>query len=172
MDGGDHDLSVPRPAWRRIGNLSHGAQKSSAPWDHRPAMIELPPATRAWLVARIERSWPEPAPVVATIPEALPAGEVHKLAGGGPFGLMLHGRLDEVGGRVALEVLENDRMSGESYYRVWDDGALEPLEPAPRLGYSWRTGASDAERAAAEAAYQEHNRRAYELLAERGFIGT
>jgi hypothetical protein len=134
-------------------------------------MIEMPAATHAWLVARIERSWPEPGPVVAALPGALEAGRVHKLAGGGPFGLMLHGRLDEVGGRVALEVLENDRMSGESYYRVFDDGTTEPLEPAPRLGYSWRTGASDAERARAEAAYREHNRRAYALLEERGFLG-
>jgi hypothetical protein len=133
-------------------------------------MIELPEAVRAWLVARIERSWPEPAPVVAAVPDALPAGEVHKLAGGGPFGLMLHGRLDEVDGRIALEVLENDRMSGETYFRVWEDGTLEPIEPAPRLGYSWRTGASDEERAAAEAAYRAHNRRAYALLQERGFL--
>ena len=42
---------------------------------------------------------------------------------------MFDGRLDEMEGRVALEVLENSRMSGESYFRIWDDGTLEPLEP-------------------------------------------
>jgi hypothetical protein len=130
-------------------------------------MIELPPAIRAWLVGVIERSWPEPAPVVAAIPAALPAGQVQRLAGGGPFGLLFDGRLDEIDGRIALEVLENSRMSGESYFRVWDDGTLEALEPAPRTGYAYRT---PEEKAEAERAYFAHNRTAYELLRERGFI--
>src|SRR4051812_49800435 len=117
-------------------------------------MLAMPPAIHAWLVAAIERSWPDPGPVVATLPPALPAGEVQRLAGGGPFGLLFDGRLDEIDGRVALEVLENSRMSGESYFRVWDDGTQESLEPAPRIAFSYR---SPEEKAAAEAEYFAHN---------------
>src|SRR6185436_11245216 len=104
--------------------------------------------------------------VIAKLPAALPAGEVQRLAGGGPFGLMLDGRLDEIEGRVALEVLENSRMAGEVYFRVWDDGTVEPLDPAPRIGYAYRT---EEERAAAEEEYFAHNRIAYDHLHERGF---
>ena len=129
-------------------------------------MIEMPEAIRAWLAGRIEAVWPEPAPVVAAIPAAMPAGQVQRLAGGGPFGLLFDGRLDEIDGRVALEVLENSRMSGESYFRVWDDGTLESLEPAPLIAFSYRV---PEEKAAAEAAYFAHNRKAYEHLRERGF---
>ena len=116
----------------------------------------------------IERSWPEPAPVVAAIPEALDEGKVVRLAGRGPYGLMFDGRLDRVDGRIALEVLENSRMSGENYFRVWDDGTIEQIEPAPRIGYGY---ASPEERDAAEQAYYAHNRAAYDLLRERGFLG-
>ena len=130
-------------------------------------MLELPPAIRDWLVGAIERSWPEPAPVVAAMPEALEAGKVVPLARGGPFGLMFDGRLDRIDGRVALEVLENSRMSGENYFRVWDDGTIEQLYPAPRIGYAYR---SPEEREAAEQAYFAHNRAAYDLLHERGFL--
>ena len=131
-------------------------------------MIELPPAIRDWLVGVIERAWPEPAPVVAAIPSELPEGEVHRLAGRGPYGLMFDGRLDRIDGRVALEVLENSRMSGENYFRVWDDGTIEQLEPAPQIGYAY---SSPEEREAAEQAYYAHNRTAYDLLRERGFLG-
>ena len=133
-------------------------------------MIPMPPAIRDWLVARIERVWPDPAPVIASLPAELPPGEVHRLAGGGPFGLMFDGRLDEIEGRVALEVLENSRMSGESYFRVWDDGTIEALEPAPRIAFATAAGATSEERAAAEQAYFAHNRVAYDHLRERGFF--
>ena len=126
-------------------------------------MIDLPPAIRAWLVKAIEQAWPDPAPVVA----ALPAGQVERLAGGGPFGLMFDGRLDEIDDRVALEVLENSRMSGEVYLRVWDDGTVEPLEPAPRIGFACST---PDEKEAAERAYFAHNRIAYGHLRARGFF--
>jgi hypothetical protein len=134
-------------------------------------MIDMPAAIRAWLVEAIERVWPEPAPVVASIPAALPAGQVRRLAGGGPFGLMFDGRLDRIDGRIALEVLENSRMSGESYFRVWDDGTIEPLEPSPWQSYSTAADSTAEERAAAERAYFAHNRIAYDLLRERGFFG-
>src|SRR3954453_2141089 len=108
-------------------------------------MTSMPPAIRGWLVARIERSWPEPGPVVETVPQELPAGRVERLAGGGPFGLMLDGRLDEIDGRIALEVLENSRMSGESYFRVWDDGGIEPLEPSPWQEFAFAAGGTPEE---------------------------
>jgi hypothetical protein len=130
-------------------------------------MLELPPAIRDWLVGAIERSWPEPAPAIAAIPETFEEGQVVRLAGRGPFGLMFDGRLDRVGGRLALEVLENSRMSGENYFRVWDDGTIEQLYPAPRIGYVY---SSPEEREAAEQAYFAHNRAAYDLLHERGFL--
>ena len=130
----------------------------------------MPAAVREWLAARIEQVWPEPGPVVAAIPTELPAGRVQRLAGGGPFGLMFDGRLDEIGDRVALEVLENSRMSGESYFRVWDDGTIERLEPAPRIAFATAAGATPEERAEAEAAYFAHNRVAYDHLRERGFF--
>jgi hypothetical protein len=132
-------------------------------------MLSMPAAIHAWLVERIERSWPEPAAVVATLPQALEAGRVQRLAGGGPFGLMLDGRLDEIDGRIALEVLENSRMAGEVYFRVWDDGTVEPLEPAPRIGYGYR---DEQEREAAEREYFAHNRTAYDVLRERGFLSS
>jgi hypothetical protein len=124
---------------------------------------------RAWLVAAIERAWPEPGPVVAALPDALPPGRVERLAGGGPFGLMYDGRLDEIDGRVALEVLENSRMSGEVYFRVWDDGTVEPLEPAPWIGYGF---SSPEEKADKEREYFAHNRVAYDHLRERGFLSA
>jgi hypothetical protein len=130
-------------------------------------VIALPPAIRAWLVATIERMWPDPAPVVAALPDALPPGEVQRLAAGGPFGLLFDGRLDEVDGRVALELLENSRMSGEHYFRVWEDGSTEELQPAPQIGYGY---ASPEDKETAEAAYFAHNRRAYAHLRSRGFM--
>ena len=132
-------------------------------------MVVMPAAVREWLTAKIEQMWPEPGPIVAAIPEELPAGQVRRLAGGGPYGLMYDGRLDEIDGRVALEVLENSRMSGESYFRVWDDGTIEPLEPAPKLNLMFPSGSTPEQRAAAEQAYFEHNRAAYDHLRDRGF---
>jgi hypothetical protein len=133
-------------------------------------MVAMPAAVREWLTERIEQSWREPGPVVGAIPQELPAGQVRRLAGGGPFGLMFDGRLDEIEGRVALEVLENSRMSGESYFRVWEDGTIERLEPAPRIAFATAAGATPEEQAAAEEAYFAHNRVAYDHLRERGFF--
>jgi len=128
----------------------------------------MPAKIHAWLVQAIERAWPDPAPVIETLPAALSPGQVQRLARGGPFGLMYDGRLDEIDGRIALEVLENSRMAGESYFRVWDDGTIEPLEPSPRIAYAYKT---EEEREAAEREYFAHNRTAYDLLRERGFLG-
>lgn len=123
--------------------------------------VPLPAAISAWLPAATKH-WVVP----ATLPEALPLGEVQRIASGGPFGHLFDARLDEVDGRLALEVLENSRIAGESYFRVWADGTLEALDPAPRIGYGYR---DEADRAAAEAEYFAHNRRAYGHLRERGF---
>ena len=129
-------------------------------------MLDMPPAVRAWLEARINAVWPEPQP----IPTAMPAGAVQRLASGGPFGLHFDGRLDEIDGRIALEVLENSRMAGEVYFRVWDDGTVEPLDPSPRLGYGVSKDATAEEREQVEQAYFAHNRSAYAHLRERGFL--
>jgi hypothetical protein len=74
--------------------------------------------------------------------------------------------------REWLEVLENSRMSGESYFRVWDDGRIEQLEPAPRIAFATPAGGTPEERAAAEQAYFAHNRAAYDHLRERGFFSS
>jgi hypothetical protein len=42
-------------------------------------MVAMPAAVREWLAARIERSWPEPGPVVAAIPAELPPGRIERL---------------------------------------------------------------------------------------------
>ena len=118
----------------------------------------------AW-IARATQHWSAP----AALPSTLPAGEFVRLAGGGPFGHLFDGRIDVIDGRVALEVLENSRMAGEQYFRVWEDGTIEGLEPAPQIGYGYR---DEADRATAEAAYFAHNRRAYDHLRERGFRGS
>jgi hypothetical protein len=130
-------------------------------------MLALPTAIRLWFEDRVSAVWPEPRP---HLPSALPSGEVQRLASGGPYGLCFDGRLDEVDGRLALEVLENSRMAGENYFRVWDDGTVESLDPSPRLGYGVHKDATAEEREQAEAAYFAHNRSAYEHLRERGFL--
>jgi len=126
--------------------------------------VHLSPAIRAWL-PQATRHWSAP----VELPPTLPAGQVQRLASGGPFGHLFDGRIDVIDGRVALEVLENSRMAGEQYFRVWEDGTIEGLEPAPQIGYGYR---DEADRATAEAAYFAHNRRAYDHLRERGFKGS
>jgi hypothetical protein len=128
----------------------------------------MPAKIREWLVGVIGL-WPDAASALAGLPTAFPEGEVHRLAHGGPFGQLLDGRMDEIDGRIALEVLENSRMAGEEYFRIWDDGTIERLDPAPRLEYSFGPEDTAAEIEAIKAAYFAHNRAAYDLLAERGF---
>ena len=65
---------------------------------------------------------------------------------------------DAIDGRLALEVLENSRMAGENYFRVWDDGTVG------RSSRPWSSHSGDEE------AYFAHNRIAYEHLRERGFL--
>ena len=97
--------------------------------------VHLPPAIRAWL-PQATKHWSAP----VELPPTLPAGEVQRLASGGPFGHLFDGRIDVIDGRVALEVLENSRMAGEQYYRVWEDGTIEAARAraADRLRVSRR----------------------------------
>jgi hypothetical protein len=109
--------------------------------------------------------------VVAALPATLPAGVVTRLVSGGPFGWLVDARLDRVeGGRVALEVLEDSRMSGPEHYRVWDDGTKEPLENE-RIGMAFPPHATAEQKKAIEDEYYAHNGRVQALLRQRGFLG-
>ena len=73
---------------------------------------------------------------------------------GGPFGWMVDGRLDEVGGRLVLEALEDSRMAGPDHTGL-GGGTKEPLENE-RIGYATRR---TRRRSEAARAYAEHNQR-------------
>ena len=93
--------------------------------------IDLPEAIRDFLIGTAERrmrlSAHDPKRAIELLAASMPAGRVVRLAEGGPFGWLLDARADRIGDRVALEVCEDDRMSGPDHYRVWDDGSVEEL---------------------------------------------
>ena len=125
---------------------------------------------RDYLVKLIETRWSgrdEPPPIDG-LPDAMPAGTVTCLAGGGPFGWLIEARLDDVDGRLALECLEDSRMAGPDHYRVWEDGTREAL-PNEHIAYSHPTGAPPEEVERVRAEYHAHNRAVQALLRERGF---
>ena len=99
----------------------------------------------------------------------MPAGVVQRLASGGPFGWCMFARLDDVDGRLALEALEDDRMSGPSHYRVWEDGTYEAL-PNERTSYGHPSDASAEEIERVKQAFFDHNRAVQAQLRERGFL--
>lgn len=136
-----------------------------------PAQLAVPPAIHAHLVELVRLRWTgkDPQPVLARLPVRMPPGVVQRLASGGPFGWLIDARLDEIDGRVALEALENDRMSGPDHYRVWEDGTREQLANE-HTAYAVPAGASPAEVERIEAEYFAHNGEVQALLAERGFI--
>jgi hypothetical protein len=133
--------------------------------------LPLPPAIREHLTALLRIRWAgkDPEPVIATLPAEMPEGTVQRLASGGPFGWMIMARLDRVGDRVALEALEDSRMSGPDHYRVWDDGTREVL-PNERIGYDHASDATPEEIERVKQAYYAHNHAVQKHLAERGFI--
>lgn len=98
--------------------------------------IRIPEPIFAKLVETIERCWFAPSPNATAALEALPAelpeGEVQLLASGGGFGMYIEARIDRVDGRIALECFSHNRMSGDSYDRIWEDGSREsvPVQPA------------------------------------------
>jgi hypothetical protein len=140
----------------------------------QPVDLEIPKPTRDYIVNRIREAWLDSGRDCGHLIEALPtrlvAGKVDQLATDGPFGWILQGRLDEVGSRVALEVVEDSRMSGPSHYTVWDDGSVEEL-PTPELGYAFPANTSPEEQERIKQESFEHNRRIHKQLEERGFGG-
>jgi hypothetical protein len=132
--------------------------------------VVMPEKIRAHLADRIRRTWPGEAGGAAIdgLPTSMPAGTVARLFGGGPFGWLADGRLDVVDGRVVLELLEDDRMSGPHHYRVWDDGTTEPLE-SEHTGWASPADASPEEKQRIQDEFYAHNRRVQALLKERGF---
>lgn len=133
--------------------------------------IAIPPAVGAWLRELVRLRWTgrDPQPMLDALPDHMPEGVVQRLASGGPFGWCMYGRLDRTDGRVALEALEDDRMSGPSHYRVWEDGTREEL-PNERIAYSVPKGASPEQVTEARDAYYAHNRAVQTHLRERGFM--
>jgi hypothetical protein len=130
-------------------------------------MIEVPPAVRGYVAERVARRWPDGQP--EELPDALPEGQVTRLVSGGPFGWIVDARIDRVDGRVALEVLEDDRMSGPDHYRVWDDGSREDLE-TEHTTMVLPADCSPEEARRIEDAFYAHNREVQALLKQRGFF--
>lgn len=135
------------------------------------APLSIPPAIRAHLdeLIRLRFTGRDPGPALAALPDALPEGIVQRLASGGPFGWCMFARLDDVDGRLALEALEDDRMSGPCHYRVWEDGTREAL-PNERTSYGHAGDASPEEIERVKQAFFAHNRAVQEQLRERGFL--
>jgi hypothetical protein len=133
--------------------------------------LAIPPAVRTHLddLIRLRFTSRDPGPVLAALPDAMPEGVVQVLASGGPFGWCMFARLDDVDGRLALEALEDDRMSGPSHYRVWEDGTREAL-PNERTSYGHPSDASAEEIERVEQAFFAHNRAVQAQLRDRGFL--
>jgi hypothetical protein len=145
-------------------------------WARRPdpaGELALPPAIHAYLSDLVRQRWSgkDPEPALASLPRSLPPGRVQRLSGGGPFGWQIEGRLDEVDGRLALEALEDDRMSGPDHYRVWDDGTRESL-PNEHIGYSLPKGYTPEDEERIKQEHFEHNHSVQQLLKERGFFNA
>ena len=132
--------------------------------------LDLPVAVRQFLVDSILEKWSKSdiQSVISALPVAMTEGRVQRLVEGGPFGWMIDARLDKVRGRIALEILEDDRMRGPSHYRVWEDGAQEHL-PSEQIGYVLPAGHTAEDESRIREQYFRHNRRVGLLLKRRGF---
>ena len=108
-------------------------------------------------------------PVIDALPSSMAAGSVRRLVSGGPFGWLIDARIDEVEGRMALEVIEEDRMSGPTHYRVWEDGTKENL-PTERPLIVYPAGCSEQEKSRIEEEHGAYNRAVRRLLEDRGFL--
>jgi hypothetical protein len=139
---------------------------------NRPEHIPLPEKIRAFLVDVVKETWTavesDPRPVIDALPRSLPASQVERVVSGGPFGWLIDARLDEIGGRVALEALEDDRMRGPNHYRVWEDGTKESLENE-LTAFVEPENCSPEEAKRIEDEFYAHNRRVQGMLRERGF---
>jgi hypothetical protein len=135
-------------------------------------VIFLPAKIHDYLEMQIRRRWVgegrDPHAVVEALPESLSAGHVTRLVSGGPFGWIIDARLDEIEGRVALEVLEDDRMSGPDHYRIWEDGSRDQLE-TETTAFVLPPNPTPDEARRIEDSYYSHNRKVQSLLKQRGF---
>jgi hypothetical protein len=83
------------------------------------------------IAPRIEASRSVDVEPLVDIPESMPLEEVREILRDGAFGWYVKCRLAELHGRLGLEVLEEDRMSGEIHYRIWEDGSIDDLDQPP-----------------------------------------
>ena len=132
-------------------------------------MIGLPQAVRAYVADRVARTWPDGQAAIDALPHSLPEGEVTRIVSGGPFGWLADARIDLIDGRIALEVLEDSRMSGPDHYRVWEDGAREEL-PTEHTTMVFPADCSPEEEQRIRDAFYAHNGSVQQLLEQRGFI--
>jgi len=135
-----------------------------------PRELAVPAAIQAHLADLVRLRWAsrDEEPPLDALPRSMPEGRVVRLVAGGPFGWLADGRLDRIDGRVALEVLEDDRMSGPDHYRVWDDGEREDL-PNEHTAYVTRADATPEEIERIREKHFAHNREVQAMLRARGF---
>lgn len=131
--------------------------------------VELPEPIHRFLTERVAQAFAgrDEVPDVATV---IPLATVTQVVAGGPFGWLLHARLDnDVNGRLVLEVLEDSRMSGPQHYRVWDDGTREAL-PTEATGYVLPKDYTPEDEERIKDEYYLRNREIQAELRERGFL--
>jgi hypothetical protein len=132
-------------------------------------MIDLPAPVRAYMADRVARTWPDGQSAIDALPHSLPEGQVTRIVSDGPFGWLADARVDRIDGRIALEVLEDSRMSGPDHYRVWEDGSREELE-TEHTTMVFPADCSPEEKKRIEDKFYAHNGTVQELLRQRGFM--
>ncbi len=129
---------------------------------------ELPEPIHRYLTERVAQAFAG-RDTVPEVARSMPLATVTLVVGGGPFGWLLNARLDDVDGRLVLEVLEDDRMSGPGHYRVWDDGTRESL-PTEATGYMLPKDYTPEDEERVKEEFYLRNREIQEQLRERGFM--